>query len=237
MNKKTIRDVDVARKRALVRVDFNVPLDAEQHITDDTRIRTSLPTIQYLLDNGAAVITKAHQRNVELLLPVDVVIADRFEAGANTKVVASNQVEPGWRIMDIGPQTIAAFRQALAGAQTIVFNGTLGVAEWPAFAQGTNAMIEESSCTLLRVSSSRATVAQTPKEVIWTLNKARLHHYIPVVPAEQRNSYIEYMVKRGYDVYLLDWGVPGPDDGLKNLILLTVPLDFSDKTAGALCAG
>jgi len=87
-------------------------------------------------------MTKAHQRNMELLLPIDVVIADRFEADANTMVVASNQVEPGWRIMDIGPQTIAAFRQALADAQTIVFNGTLGVAEWPTFAQGTNAMIE-----------------------------------------------------------------------------------------------
>jgi len=337
MQKKTIRDIDVAGKRALVRVDFNVPLDAEQHITDDTRIRASLPTIEYLLDNGAGVIlmshlgrpkgevnekyslaptaqrlsellgrpvqmapdcigqevesqaralqpgqvlllenlrfhkeeekndpefarqlaslgeiyvndafgsahrahastegvthslpgvagllmekeidylgsalehpkrpfvsivggakisdkimvlerligmvdklligggmantflraqgyeigdslfeegnvvtahdllTQAHHRNVELLLPTDVVVADRFEADASTKVVASSQVEPGWRILDIGPQTIAAFRQALADAQTIVSNGTLGVAEWPAFARGTNAVIE-----------------------------------------------------------------------------------------------
>jgi phosphoglycerate kinase len=337
MNKKTIRDISVARKRALVRVDFNVPLDAEQHITDDTRIRASLPTIQYLLDHGVAVIlmshlgrpkgeankkyslapaaqrlsellgrpvqmaadcigpevqsqaqtlqpgqilllenlrfhkeeekndpefakqlaslgevyvndafgsahrahastegvthslpgvagllmekeinylgsalehprrpfvsivggakisdkivvlerligmvdklligggmantflkaqgyeigdslfeesnvatardlmNKARQRELELLLPIDVVVADRFEAAANTKVVASNQVEPGWRMMDIGPQTIAAFGRALAYAQTIVLNGTLGVAEWPAFAKGTDAMIE-----------------------------------------------------------------------------------------------
>ena len=337
MNKKTIRDIDVAGKRVLVRVDFNVPLDAEQHITDDTRITAALPTIQYLLDHRAAVIlmshlgrpkgkavdtmrltpvaqhlsalldkpvqmapdcigpavealaknlqpgqvlllenlrfhneeeqndaefarrlaslgelyvndafgtahrahastegvthympgvagflmekeinylggalenprrpfaaiiggakvsdkiavlerlismvdtlligggmantffkaegyeigdslfeegkvdvakeliTKARQRGLKFLLPTDVTIADRFAADATHKVVASTAVSPGWRIMDIGPESIAAFRQALEGAQTIVWNGTLGVAEMPPFAKGSDAIIE-----------------------------------------------------------------------------------------------
>ncbi|HYA99664.1 MAG TPA: phosphoglycerate kinase [Ktedonobacteraceae bacterium] len=337
MNKKTIRDIDLAGKRVLVRVDFNVPLDAQQHITDDTRIRAALPTIRYLLDQGASVIlmshlgrpdgkvveklslapvaqhlsellgrnvgiaedcigpeveaqakalqpgqvlllenlrfhkeeeknnpdfarqlamlgevyvndafgtahrahastegvthylpgvagflmekeinflgsalenprrpfvaiiggakvsdkiavlerlismvdtlligggmantflkaegyeigdslfeetkldvakdliAKARQKGLTFLLPSDVVIADRFTADANYKVVASNEVPQGWRILDIGPKTVEAFQKALSNAQTIVWNGTLGVAEMPAFAKGTEAIIE-----------------------------------------------------------------------------------------------
>ena len=167
--------------------------------------------------------------------------------------------------------------------------------------------MEERLRTLVRVTTSKsANVAQTPKQTIWTLNKAKLYRYAPVVPASERkaiplllvfaimnrpyvldlrpgNSFVEYMVGKGYDVYLLDWGSPGPedagitfddyaleylprairkvkaasgsdefsllgwclgalistlyaslrpDDGLRNLILLTAPLDFTDKQAG-----
>ncbi|MBV9231892.1 MAG: phosphoglycerate kinase [Chloroflexi bacterium] len=362
MNKKTIRDINVAGKRVLVRVDFNVPLDAEQHITDDTRITAALPTIQYLLDGGAAVvlmshlgrpdgkavdklrmapvaqrlsellhkpvqtatdcigpevetqaralqpgqvlllenlrfhkeeeknnpefarqlaalgdlyvndafgtahrahastegvthylpgvagflmekeinflgaalenpqrpfvaviggakvsdkiavlerlisiadsiligggmantflkaqgyeigdslfeeskvdvardlIAKAQQKGLAFLLPPDVVIADRFAADADRKVVARDQVPAGWRILDIGPATIQSFAEALSGARTIVWNGTLGVAEFPAFAVGTNAMIallaertKEGALTIIGGGDSAAAVEQ-----------------------------------------------------------------------------
>jgi phosphoglycerate kinase len=362
MNKKTIRDIDVAGKHILIRVDFNVPLDENQHITDDTRIRAALPTIEYLLDNGASVILmshlgrpkgavvesmrltpaakrlsellqrpvqmtddsvgpqveaqakalqpgqvlllenlrfhkeeeknderfarqlaslsdlyvndafgtahrahastegvthflpgvsgllmekeinylgatleqpqrpflaiiggakvsdkiavlerlisladgiligggmantflkaqgyeigdslfedgklnvardllqKAHQKGMEFILPPDVVIADRFAADAEYRVVPADQVPTGWRILDIGPTSIKSFRQALTSAKTIVWNGTLGVAEFPAFAKGTNAIIDiliertrEGATTIIGGGDSAAAVEQ-----------------------------------------------------------------------------
>ena len=60
MNKKTIEDIDVSGKKVLVRVDFNVPLDENGNITDETRIKAALPTIKYLLEHNAAVILCSH---------------------------------------------------------------------------------------------------------------------------------------------------------------------------------
>jgi polyhydroxyalkanoate synthase subunit PhaC len=165
--------------------------------------------------------------------------------------------------------------------------------------------LSEKLKTFNRLMTTKASIAQTPKEVVWTLNKAKLYRYIPVVPAAERHpiplllvfalmnrptildlrpghSFVEFMVERGYDVYLLDWGIPGPedkdlkfddytldymprairkmkaisgakefsllgwcigailttiyaslrpDDGIRNLLLLTAPLDFSNKAS------
>jgi phosphoglycerate kinase len=72
-----------------------------------------------------------------LRLPVDMVVADKFEAEAASKTMAMGPVPDGWRIMDIGPETVAAYAKTIAGAGTVVWNGPMGVFEFPKFAQGT----------------------------------------------------------------------------------------------------
>jgi phosphoglycerate kinase len=78
----------------------------------------------------------------ELVLPVDVVISDAFDADAEARTVPVGQVPAGWRIMDIGPDTVESFRGALAGARMVVWNGPMGVFEFPRFAGGTQAMAQ-----------------------------------------------------------------------------------------------
>lgn len=75
-----------------------------------------------------------------IVLPVDAVVADRFEADAFSQVVAVGSVPPGWRILDIGTRTLELFKEELEGARTVVWNGPMGVFEFPKFAHGTEAV-------------------------------------------------------------------------------------------------
>jgi len=85
-----------------------------------------------------AALAKAKARKVELLLPVDHVIADRFAADAASKTVEA--IPDGWMALDIGPKTRKLFAERIAGAATIVWNGPMGVFEMPAFCEGTKAV-------------------------------------------------------------------------------------------------
>jgi phosphoglycerate kinase len=76
----------------------------------------------------------------QMVLPVDVVIADKFDNNATTQVVAPNEVTAGWYILDVGPKTVATFESALSAAKTVIWNGPLGVFEMPNFAKGTFAV-------------------------------------------------------------------------------------------------
>jgi len=80
------------------------------------------------------------QAGGKLVLPVDVVVADAFADDANTQTVGVQQVPPGWRILDIGPRTVGLFEDRLRSAGTVVWNGPMGVFEFPRFAAGTTAL-------------------------------------------------------------------------------------------------
>lgn len=89
------------------------------------------------LDAARTVLAAAGDK---LMLPIDATVADKFAADAHHKVVGVSAVEPGWRILDIGPATIAAYSAAVKTARMVVWNGPMGVFEMPAFALGTNAL-------------------------------------------------------------------------------------------------
>ena len=92
------------------------------------------------LATAQAIITEAGKRGVQLGLPTDVVVADRFAADAAAKTIDIHNVPEGWMILDIGPKTVAAYEAKLRGVKTVVWNGPLGVAEWEPFAHGSNAV-------------------------------------------------------------------------------------------------
>ena len=89
------------------------------------------------LDTARGLLERAGNK---LVLPVDVTVADRFDADAFSQVVSVSGVPPRWRILDIGPRTLELFQERLAGARTVVWNGPMGVFEFPKFAMGTEAV-------------------------------------------------------------------------------------------------
>jgi len=92
------------------------------------------------LDFAAKLMKEAAERGVRLLLPVDVVIADKVSAEARVRVVSVEEIPTDWRIVDIGPQTIDSFSEELRRCKTVFWNGPMGVYEIAKFAQGTQAM-------------------------------------------------------------------------------------------------
>jgi phosphoglycerate kinase len=111
----------------------NTFLLAEGYEMGDSLVeKDSVPTARQLLEQGGD----------RLVLPVDVVIADDFSADANTQIMEVGDVPAGWRILDIGPQTINRFKAELSGVRTVVWNGPMGVFELAPFATGTRAIAQ-----------------------------------------------------------------------------------------------
>jgi 3-phosphoglycerate kinase len=91
------------------------------------------------LDKATGLLEQAKDLGCEMVLPVDTVVANKFEANAQRKVVSGN-IEADWQGMDIGPETRKLFAEKLASAKTIVWNGPMGVFELPPFDEGTKAV-------------------------------------------------------------------------------------------------
>jgi phosphoglycerate kinase len=86
------------------------------------------------LETAKAILSRVSDK---LVLPVDAVVADKFDAEANSQVVDVEAIPAGWRMLDVGPKTLELYKQTLAGAKLIVWNGPVGVFEFPKFAEGT----------------------------------------------------------------------------------------------------
>ena len=91
-------------------------------------------------EEALAQLDKAKAKGVKVVLPVDLTIADKFGADANTQIVDVDKVPEDWEALDSGPKTSALYSEALAGAKTVIWNGPMGVFEFDAFAKGTLAV-------------------------------------------------------------------------------------------------
>ena len=110
------------------------------------------------------MVQKAREKGVKLLLPVDTVCADAFAPDARSQVVKAGEIPDGWQGLDIGPETVKLYCDAVKDAGTVIWNGPMGVFEFPAFAKGTEAVAEAlsktSAITIIGGGDSAAAVEQ-----------------------------------------------------------------------------
>ena len=92
------------------------------------------------LENAAAIMAEARRRRMRLMLPTEVLVAAQVHHRAPREVVSVNAVPKDWMVVDIGPQTVDKYREALSKARTIFWNGPMGIFEVAPFAEGTNAI-------------------------------------------------------------------------------------------------
>ena len=116
------------------------------------------------MDYSKEMIAKAEAKGVKFLLPVDTVCGDSFSADAKSQTVKAGEIPDGWEGLDIGPETVKLYCAAVADAGTVIWNGPMGVFEFPAFAKGTEAMAEAlsktSAITVIGGGDSAAAVEQ-----------------------------------------------------------------------------
>ncbi|EEC71648.1 hypothetical protein OsI_04088 [Oryza sativa Indica Group] len=95
------------------------------------------------LELATSLLAKAKEKGVSLMLPTDVIVADKFAPEANCQVVSAYAIPDGWMGLDIGPDSVAAFSSALETTQTVIWNGPMGVFEFEKFAVGTEAIAKK----------------------------------------------------------------------------------------------
>ncbi len=93
------------------------------------------------MDKAKEVVELARSKKIKLYMPVDFVVADKYSADAETKVVTYQEIPKGWMALDIGPATVTLFTEAIQNAKTILWNGPMGVFEIDAFSRGTFALV------------------------------------------------------------------------------------------------
>ena len=117
------------------------------------------------LDLARELEAKAAAKGVQFLLPTDVVLADNFAPDANSQIAKVEEIPDGWMGLDIGPDSVKVFQDALADCQTVIWNGPMGVFEFEKFANGTNAIAttlaelsDQGCCTIIGGGDSVAAV-------------------------------------------------------------------------------